>query len=60
VLQHSAGTWDNLFRGAALGVEVEGPCDGNQCRRQGRTGRDSASLEGLARVGLIAYGVVYS
>jgi hypothetical protein len=33
--QHSTGTWDNLFRGAALGVEAEGPCDGNKCRRQG-------------------------
>jgi hypothetical protein len=35
------------------------PCDANQCRRQGRTGRRQRVAGGLARVGLIAYAVVH-
>jgi len=53
------GTWANLFRGARLGVETEGFAmatgDGGKAEQAG----DSASLEALARVGMIAYGVVH-
>jgi hypothetical protein len=51
------GIWDNLLRGAALGVEAEVPAMATTGKAE--QAGDSASLEGLARVGLIAYGVVY-
>jgi hypothetical protein len=48
---HTPSSWQVV---ATLGVEAEG--DGNQCRQQAG---GSASLAVLARVGLIAYGVVH-
>jgi hypothetical protein len=57
--QHSAGIWDNLLRGAALGVEGRVPAMATSAGGKAEQVGDSASLEGLARVGLIAYGVVY-
>jgi hypothetical protein len=51
------GIWDNLLRGAALGVEAE--VSAMATTGKAEQAGDSASLEGLARVGLIAYGVVY-
>ena len=50
---------DPDFGLARLGVEAEDLRDGNPCRPQGQQAGDSASLEVLARVGLIAYGVVH-
>src|SRR4029450_9653091 len=55
----SAGTWDNLLRGATLGVEAEGRAMATKAGRKAEQAGDSASLEALARVGLIAYGVVH-
>src|SRR5512141_3227634 len=54
-----AGIWDNLLCGAAFGVEAEAPAMATSAGGKAEQAGDSASLEGLARVGLIAYGVVY-
>src|SRR5512132_2698358 len=54
-----AGIWDNLLCGAALGVEAEASAMATSAGGKAEQAGDSASLEVLARVGLIAYGVVY-
>jgi Domain of Unknown Function (DUF1206) len=48
-----------FVRGATLGVEAEGPAMATSAGGKAEQAGDSASLEGLARVGLIAYGVVH-
>jgi hypothetical protein len=47
------------LRGATLGVEAEGRAMATKAGRKAEQAGDSASLEALARVGLIAYGVVH-
>lgn len=60
MLPGSAGRLDNLLRGATLGVaDQRAPAMATSAGDKAEQAGDSASLEGFARGGLVAFGVVH-